>query len=952
MITFNSAPDYETKNSYSITVNVNDGANTTSQSVTINVTNVNDNDPSITSASSFSAAENQTSVGTVTASDADGDTLTYSLSGTDASSFSINASSGVITFNSAPDYETKTSYSVTITASDGTNTDTQSITINVTNVNDISPVISSSATFSANENQTSVGTASASDVDGDTLTYSLSGTDASSLSIGSSSGVITFDSAPNHESKSSYSIIISAFDGVNSSNQNVTITINDLPDVPPTITSASTVEVWEWCRTNNGYEEAACGDAYNLPSLARFDLTGVSDTGSALSWSISGGADKDKSVSACGTTYDKIIYIITSENRLGVWRCGVLDYENPIDADGNNEYEIQITATDGTNSTTQNMTIIVKNANDSAPTFNSNRTFTANENQTNGGTVEGIDADGSSIIYSIFGSSGDADKVSIDSSSGVLTFNSAPDYEAKNRYTFTLQLSDGANLTQRTQTVNINDINERPVITSTKTSFSFVEGTLAAGNFMGAELTAVDPELGDLSDVSGGAMVAGNTDGNLFQVTSCIEASPDVCKLFTKNTFTPSYSSPSDADSNNIYEFTVQASDGFWSGTLDHTLTMLAPNTESVIYSGASHDVDISDDGDVIATVNNGTVKVFDSSESWSQKGADISAGSFDEDTISLDSDGDRFVVGGGAIRVYQYSSGSWGQLGSDISISDYTSADGVQINNDGDRVIAAFNPTASAPSGSQTIIRAYELNSGSWQQLGDDIASFDPDDFAGIQGNLVINNEGTIVAIGAQGDDDNGNSSGKVKVFEYSSGSWSQKGSDLKGATESDQFGMAVSLSGDGNTIGIISAVYADDPLTGRVLFYRYNPSTSAWDARGSILGTNASRFNNGGVSLSNDGSRVAIGNIGGSDDSYKGYAQIFYNTGTEWRSIGAKITGDADNARTAWRNSIGINADGTRMVVGIPANAIPSGTPKVKIVNVTSSNPDSCVGANCSGY
>ena len=43
-------------------------------------------------------------------------------------------STGVLTFNSAPDYETKSSYTATVTASDGTNSATQNITVNVTNV--------------------------------------------------------------------------------------------------------------------------------------------------------------------------------------------------------------------------------------------------------------------------------------------------------------------------------------------------------------------------------------------------------------------------------------------------------------------------------------------------------------------------------------------------------------------------------------------------------------------------------------------------------------------------------------------------------------------------------------------------------------------------------------------------------------------------------------------------
>ena len=91
--------------------------------------------PVITSDPTFTAAENQTAVGQVIATDADDDPLTYELSGNDASALSIDTS-GVITFNTAPDYETKTSYSVTVTVSDGTDSATQDITISITDVND------------------------------------------------------------------------------------------------------------------------------------------------------------------------------------------------------------------------------------------------------------------------------------------------------------------------------------------------------------------------------------------------------------------------------------------------------------------------------------------------------------------------------------------------------------------------------------------------------------------------------------------------------------------------------------------------------------------------------------------------------------------------------------------------------------------------------------------------
>ena len=61
------------------------------------------------------------------------------------SSFSIDSSSGALTFNTAPDYETKNSYSITVSVSDDLISVNAAITINVTDVNE-APVISSTYT--------------------------------------------------------------------------------------------------------------------------------------------------------------------------------------------------------------------------------------------------------------------------------------------------------------------------------------------------------------------------------------------------------------------------------------------------------------------------------------------------------------------------------------------------------------------------------------------------------------------------------------------------------------------------------------------------------------------------------------------------------------------------------------------------------------------------------------
>ena len=122
------------------------------------MTNVNDNAPVFSSPATSSVAEKQSAATVVyraVATDADGDALTYSLSGTDAALFTIDANTGEVRFNEAPDFEVPgmtdgdNVYDIIVTASDNTagTTDTnQAVAITVTDVNDNTPVFTSPAT--------------------------------------------------------------------------------------------------------------------------------------------------------------------------------------------------------------------------------------------------------------------------------------------------------------------------------------------------------------------------------------------------------------------------------------------------------------------------------------------------------------------------------------------------------------------------------------------------------------------------------------------------------------------------------------------------------------------------------------------------------------------------------------------------------------------------------------
>ena len=135
-ISFKTAPDYETQNSYSSTLTVSDGVNTTDQAITVSVIDVNDNDPIIESSTTFTVNENQTGVGQIIVSDADtNSSFTFAIVSDyeDGALFSIDAD-GVITFKANANHETAGQYTIKVNISDGTNTVTQIFTINLNDI--------------------------------------------------------------------------------------------------------------------------------------------------------------------------------------------------------------------------------------------------------------------------------------------------------------------------------------------------------------------------------------------------------------------------------------------------------------------------------------------------------------------------------------------------------------------------------------------------------------------------------------------------------------------------------------------------------------------------------------------------------------------------------------------------------------------------------------------------
>ena len=500
--------DYETKTSYTVTASVTDGeSGSDTITVTINVRDLDETPSNIApvftegTTATRTIAENtaaDTDIGTpIAVTDADSETLAYVLSGTDASSFSIDDETGQLKTSGALNYETKDSYTVTVTVSDGSQNDTITVTINVTNAND-APVFAATndTALTIAENTaagTNIGAAfTATDEDGDTLAYSLGGTDAASYDIDSESGQLKTKSALDFETKPSYSVEIVVSDGKNGSDTlEVGITVTNVDENrAPVFTEG---------------EEATRSVAENTGS-------GI-DIGTAVG-ATDADADDILEYALRGTDASKFSIDSTS----GLLRTSAaLDYETKI------SYSVRIRVSDGNNGVARiDVTInVIDVAENSAPVFEDGEETTRSvaENTGSGldiGTAVGAtDADTDTLVYSLGGT--DNTSFSIDSTSGQLRTKDALDYETKSSYSVSITVTDGNEGSDTiTVTINVTDIveNRAPVFTDTKPTTRSVAENTGTGLDIGTAVGATDADTDTLVYSLGG------TDNTSFSIDS------------------------------------------------------------------------------------------------------------------------------------------------------------------------------------------------------------------------------------------------------------------------------------------------------------------------------------------------------------------------------------------------------------------------------------------------
>ena len=435
-------------------------------------------------------------IGTLSTTDSDqtpGVAHTYKiaeLAGTDYAAFSINATTGVLSFKSQPDFETKSNYSITILSTDeGGKTFSKSFTISVSDVNE-APTLTVPTGGSVTEDastSTITGSLSSSDPEDDAPTYSVVGETASdgsytvtgtygTLTLNASTGAYSYalnDSASavqalkSSDSKTE-SFSVQVTDGTNTpAAQTLSFTIQGANDAPTVANAIADQTIAEDSTLNFQFASDVFSDVDAGDSLT---YTATLSNGSALpSWLSFNAATRTFS----GTPTNSDV--------------GALD--------------VTVTATDGGQATaTDTFTLTVTNTNDAPTVANAIADQTIAEDSTlnfqfASDVFSDVDA-GDSLTYTATLSNGSALPSWLSFNAATRTFSGTPTNSDVGALDVTVTATDGGQATATdTFTLTVTNTNDAPTVANAIADQTIAEDSTL--NFQFASDVFSDVDAGD-----------------------------------------------------------------------------------------------------------------------------------------------------------------------------------------------------------------------------------------------------------------------------------------------------------------------------------------------------------------------------------------------------------------------------------------------------------------------
>ncbi len=442
--------DADSDNIYQLVLSATDSA-TLVGTITLNLLllDTNDTAPVFISQSSVMLAEDNYASGYLAAAtdpdqdDSPAQSLSYLIiGGADAALFELSSSTGELLFRVPPDFENPDDangdhvYELLLQATDTASHSTAlNLQVSITDSNDNGPSFSSAGTVVVAEGSSgAIYTAVASDPDtNDPIIFSLvAGNDSGLFSIDSASGLLSvsaldFESPGIGAVNNVYSLTARGTDSAaHTQDHNVSVTVTDINDTAPTITSATQVTILE--NTSAAYQATA-----NDP-----------DTNDSLSWRLIDGGDA-------------ALFSIDSQRGLLSFSTPP-DAESPADGDADNDHVLTIEAVDAAgNAATSSLTITVADVNE-APVI-AVQSVDLNEFSpiaTVFGELSGSDPENDALHWSLLSASSPF----LLDSDGRLSVNGPIDFEILQNYALDIQLSDGILSTQVIINVLVQDQNE------------------------------------------------------------------------------------------------------------------------------------------------------------------------------------------------------------------------------------------------------------------------------------------------------------------------------------------------------------------------------------------------------------------------------------------------------------------------------------------------------------
>ena len=337
-------------------------------------------------------------------------------------------------------YLGENTFKVQVTAEDTTTTRTYTLVV----TRNSAPQISTSAQVSVEENVTEVVTLTATDANGDDITWLTNGgADAGRFDL-TADGVLTFESAPDFEQPDDldednvYLVVMEASDGLEVSYLNLSVSVADVDESAPKSDDASLSAL--------GLSAGALISSFasattNYTAKVAANVSSITVTPTT------------------GHTNATIEYLDRSDQTLGDADVSIDGQQVGLDPAANT-IKVKVTAEDTTTSRTYTI-VVTRNR---LPEITTSSPVFVAENETAVATLAATDADGDDIRWT---TSGGADEGKFDLDvDGVLTFASAPDYEhpadadADNEYVLIVRATDGTDTADLTLTVKVTDVDD------------------------------------------------------------------------------------------------------------------------------------------------------------------------------------------------------------------------------------------------------------------------------------------------------------------------------------------------------------------------------------------------------------------------------------------------------------------------------------------------------------